>query len=126
MSQNDSKRVVRMVLVTLGPTRSPHIAKQAEKLVPGTTTDNQRGLTGLVGHTLGIGPGRMCRIGGLGVGKALRVTEAAGLGFLGVGILNTCLMTSAIFHHQQVGGRKARGVRCRGATGSKVMLGGFR
>ena len=93
---------------------------------PGTTTDGQRGLTGLVGHALGIGLGMMYRIGGLGVGKALRVTEAAGLGFLGVGILNTCMMISGIFHHHHLGGRKARGVHCRDATGSEVMLGGSR
>ena len=110
--------------MTLGPTRSPQVAEQAEKQVPGTTTDGQRGLTGLVGHALGIGLGIMYHIGGLGVGKALRVTEAAGLGFLGVGILNTCMMISGIFHHHHLGGRKARGVRCPAATGSEVMLGG--
>ena len=68
----------------------------------------------------------MYRIGGLGVGKALTVTEVAGLGLSGVGILNTCMMISGIFHHHHLGGRKARGVRCRGATRSEVMLGGSR
>ena len=75
---------------------------------------------------IGIGLGMMYRIGGLGVGKALRVTEAAGLGFLGVGILNTCMMIMGIFHHHHLGGRKARWVHCRSATGSEVMLGGSR
>ena len=112
--------------MSLGPTRSPQVAEQAEKLVPVTTTDGQRGLTGLAGHAPGIGLGMMYRIGGLDVGKALRVTEAAGLGFPGVGILNTCMMILGIFMHPQLGGRKARGVRCRGATGSEAMLGGFR
>ena len=126
MSQNDRKIVVPRILVTLGPTRSPQVAEQADKQVPGTTTDSQSGLTGLIGHALGIGLGMMYRIGGLGVGKALRVTEAAGLGFLGVGILNTCMMIPVIFHHHHLGGRKARGVHCRGATGSEVMFDGSR
>ena len=118
MSQKDSKIVARRILVTLGPTRSAQVAEQAEKPVPGTMTDGQSGLTGLVGQTLGIGLGMMYSIGGLGVGTALRVTEAAGL--------NTCMMTSGIFNDHQPGGRKARGDRCRGATGSEVMLGGSR
>ena len=109
--------------MTLGPTRSQQVAQHAEKQVPSTTNDGQSGLTGLVGHALVIGLGMMSRIGGLGVGKAFRLTEAARLGFLGVGILNTCVMTSGIFHHHQPGGRKARGDRCRGAIGSEVMLG---
>ena len=109
--------------MTLRPTRSPEVAEKAEKQVPGTRTDGQRGLTCLVGHTLGIDLGMMYRIGGLGVGKDLRVTEAGGLGFLGVGILNTGMIIPGIFHHHQLGGRKARGVHCRGDTGSEVMLG---
>ena len=125
MRQNDSKIVVRRVLVTLAPARSPEVGEQAKKQVPGLTADGQRGLTGLVGHALGIVLGMVYRIGGLVAGVAFGVTEAAGLGFLGVGVLNICMMTSGILQHQPPG-RKARGDRCRGATGSEVMLGGFR
>ena len=49
--------------------------------MPGTITKRHSGQIGHRGYAPEIGVGMMYRIGGLGVGRALRLTAAASLGF---------------------------------------------